>query len=149
MKKVIVSGGFDPLHVGHVRLFNDASKLGELIVLLNSDAWLKNKKGYNFMSWEDRKEIIENLGCVSEVIGFEDDELTSCIDGLRKVGEKYPDYDITFANGGDRTRENIPEVPTCEKYGIKMVWNIGGEKARSSSELVENAEKIKKNLGGI
>jgi len=144
--KVIVSGGFDPIHVGHVRMFKEASKLGELIVLLNSDAWLIKKKGYNFMEWEDKKEIIEAFACVSEVMGFEDDELGSVKLGLIKVAEKYTDCEIIFANGGDRkTGDSLPptEVPTCEKYNIKMVYNVGGGKARSSSDLVENAEKHK------
>jgi cytidyltransferase-like protein len=145
-RKVIVSGGFDPLHVGHTRLFNDASLLGDLVVLLNSDAWLIEKKGHNFMEWKDKKEIIENLSCVSEVLGFEDDELGSANDGLIKVAEKYPDCEIIFANGGDRTSDNIPEIPCCEKHGIKMVWNIGGNKARSSSDLVKRSEEFKKEL---
>jgi len=145
-RKVIVSGGFDPVHVGHIRLFNDASLLGDLIVLLNSDAWLIKKKGYNFMDWKDKKEIIENLSCVSEVLDFEDDELGSANNGLIKVAEKYPDCEIIFANGGDRISDNIPEISCCEKYCIKMVWNIGGSKARSSSDLVERADKLKKKL---
>jgi len=145
-KKVIVSGGFDPLHVGHVRLFKEAAKHGELIVLLNSDTWLNKKKGYNFMPWEGKKEIIESLECVSEVLGFEDDEAGSCVQGLLKAKNKYPEHEITFANGGDQTADTIPEFVACKNNNINMIWNIGGEKAASSSDLVRDAEKAKENL---
>lgn len=145
-KKVIVSGGFDPLHVGHVRLFKEAAKHGELIVLLNSDAWLNKKKGYNFMKWEDKKEIIEALECVSEVLGFGDDEIGSCIQGLIKARNKYPNHELTFANGGDRRSDNIPEIPTCKNNDINMIWNVGGEKAASSSDLVREANRKKEEL---
>ena len=142
--KIIVSGGFDPVHVGHLRMFKEASKIGDVIVLLNDDEWLKRKKGYSFMSFEDRKEIIEGFSCISEVWNFENDSLGSANNGLIKVAQKYPHEKLIFANGGDRTKENIPEIPICEKYNIEMLWNIGGGKERSSSDLVKNARLIPK-----
>ena len=133
---VAVSGGFDPLHPGHVRMMKEAKKLGhKLVVILNNDNWLKKKKGYAFMSQEERKEIIESLGCVDEVVltshkkGTED---MSVCDTLKKVRPHI------FANGGDRKLGNIPEVPVCKKIGCKMVFNVGkGGKIQSSSWLLE------------
>lgn len=136
---VIVSGGFDPVHKGHINMFQEASKYGDVIVALNSDEWLKNKKGYNFMDWEERKCIVEEFLSVSGVIGFDDSD-KSANNALKKVVEDYPDRDIYFANGGDRTKENIPEVKTCEDLGIKMLWNIGGEKVQSSSDMIKKLE---------
>lgn len=142
-KKVIVavSGGFDPLHFGHVRLFKESKKLGDkLIVILNNDNWLKKKKGYVFMSQKERKEIIGALACVDQVIitghSKNPKDMSICAE-LKKI---KPDI---FANGGDRTFKNIPEVATCKKIGCKMVFNLGrGGKVQSSSWLL-------KKFGGI
>ena len=144
MKIIIVSGGFDPIHSGHIAYFKSAKKLGEkLIVALNSDEWLINKKGKFFMPFEERKSIVENLSSVDLVIGFQDDELGSAKNALIKIKEMYPDDDIVFANGGDRKTDNTPEMELCEELGIKMIWNIGGEKEQSSSELVSKAREAK------
>ena len=111
MKVAVASGGFDPIHSGHIAYLNAASNYGDmLIVALNSDKWLSNKKGQPFMNFSERKTILENLSCVDEVMDFEDDELGSCVDALKKIKNKYPKDEIIFCNGGDRTDENIPEM---------------------------------------
>ncbi len=131
MRKVIaVSGGFDPIHIGHTRHFQEAKELGDvLVVLLNSDRFLKKKKGYVFMPFDERREIIEAIGCVDMVVPV--------IDTDQSVRETLavirPDV---FAKGGDRTSENIPECGVCEMLGIDVVYGIGGEKVQSSSDLI-------------
>ena len=139
MKIVVVSGGFDPIHTGHIAYFNSAREFGDnLIVALNSDNWLKNKKGKSFMPFEERKAIIENLKMVSEVISFEDDEFGSCINGLIKIKEKYPNDQIIFCNGGDRNKDNIPEMSV---EGIEFRFGVGGhEKKNSSSWILKDYE---------
>ena len=141
MKTVAVSGGFDPIHIGHVRLINSAKELGDkLIVIINNDNWLKKKKGYSFMKEEDRVEIIKNLKAVDEVILTSHEENTEdmsvCVE-LKKIKPTI------FANGGDRKQDNIPEYKLCEEIGITMIFNVGGEKLRSSSELVKEANEKK------
>jgi D-beta-D-heptose 7-phosphate kinase/D-beta-D-heptose 1-phosphate adenosyltransferase len=126
---VLVTGGFDPLHVGHVRMFRAAQEYGRLVVGLNSDAWLMRKKGYAFMPWEERAEILDNQGGVSLVLPFDDADDTVCalLESLR------PHY---FANGGDRMEPHPAEHKICQKYGIKELFEVGGEKVQSSSGLV-------------
>jgi len=135
-KVVAVSGGFDPVHPGHIRMFKEARKLGtKLVVILNNDNWLLRKKGYVFMNQELRKEVLEALGCVDEVVitGHSDDPVDmSVCDALAEI---RPDV---FANGGDRFSENVPEVETCKLFEIDMVFNVGGSKMASSSELVNS-----------
>ena len=139
---VAVSGGFDPLHVGHVRMMQEAKKLGDkLVVILNNDNWIQTKKGCVFMNQKERKELIESIGCVDEVV------LTSHAKGTKDMSVcgtlKKVKPDI-FANGGDRKFDNIPEVPVCEKLGCKMVFNVGkGGKVQSSSWLL--TDYLKKN----
>lgn len=138
MKKVAVSGGFDPLHVGHINLFKEAKKLGDyLVVILNSDEFLMTKKKYIFMPFEQRKEMIESIRWVDEVVPCIDKDQTVC-QTLRKI---KPDI---FANGGDRNKKNIPEVAVCQEIGAQMVFNIGGGKIQSSSWLVNDAIKNNK-----
>jgi len=136
-KTVAVSGGFDPLHVGHIQYFRKAKELGdELIVILNSDKFLLNKKGYIFMSYKERKEIIESIRCVDKVVPCIDKDQSVC-----KTLEKIkPDI---FAKGGDRTLLNIPEKEVCERLGIKMIFGVG-EKIQSSSWLVDKIRKKEK-----
>lgn len=133
---VAVSGGFDPLHIGHVRMFEEAKKLGdELVVIVNNDNWLSKKKGRAFMSEIERKEIIEALRCVDRVVltGHmpNPDDMSVCAE-LRAI---KPDI---FANGGDRKHDNIPEVAVCEELGCTMVFGVGkGGKVQSSSWLLQ------------
>ena len=139
---VAVSGGFDPLHVGHIRMMQEAKKLGhKLVVILNNDNWVQTKKGCVFMNQKERKELIESIGCVDEVV------LTSHAKGTKDMSVcgtlKKVKPDI-FANGGDRKFDNIPEVPVCKKLGCKMVFNLGkGGKVQSSSWLLTDYLKKK------
>ncbi|MEK7604090.1 MAG: adenylyltransferase/cytidyltransferase family protein [Patescibacteria group bacterium] len=134
---VAVSGGFDPIHIGHVRMMQNAKKLGDkLVVILNNDNWLIKKKGYFFMPQEERKEIIEALGCVDEVFITRHPENPDDMSVCNALEEIKPDI---FCNGGDRKNENdILEVPVCNKLGCKMIFNMGhGGKVQSSSLLLE------------
>ena len=137
MKIIIVSGGFDPIHSGHISYFKAARKLGDiLIVALNSDDWLINKKGKYFMPFHERKTIIENLSCVDSVIDFEDDEVGSATNALLKVKSIYPNDEIAFANGGDRNKGNITEMSVD---GVEFLFSVGGdEKKNSSSWILKN-----------
>jgi D-beta-D-heptose 7-phosphate kinase/D-beta-D-heptose 1-phosphate adenosyltransferase len=134
MKIIIVSGGFDPIHSGHIAYFNDAKEYGDkLIVALNSDEWLINKKGKFFMPFNERKAIIENFSLVDSVIDFKDDDLGSATNALLKVKETYPNDEIIFANGGDRNKTNIPEMSV---EGIKFLFSVGGEDKKNSSSWI-------------
>ena len=137
MNIVIVSGGFDPIHSGHIDYFNAAKQYGDyLIVALNSDSWLRNKKNKPFMSFDERKIIIENLSMVDQVIDFEDDENGSATNALEKIKNLYPDKKIIFCNGGDREAKNIPEMNIP---GIDFKFGGGGtNKKNSSSWLLKN-----------
>lgn len=135
---VAVSGGFDPIHPGHIRMFKEAKALGDrLVVILNNDNWLQKKKKYNFMGEKERKEVIEALRDVDQVVlthHTKNPEDMSVCEALQRI---KPDI---FANGGDRVKSNIPEVDLCKKLGIKMVFNVGeGGKVQSSSWLVDKA----------
>jgi len=132
--KVLVSGGFDPLHIGHIRMFEEARRAGDyLIVLVNNDNWLIKKKGSFFMPQEDRVEIIRALACVDKVILTKHLPNTDDMSVCAELNEIRPDI---FANGGDRFADNIPEKKLCEELGITTIFNVGGGKVRSSSELV-------------
>jgi len=134
MKVVVVSGGFDPLHSGHISYFKDAKSHGDkLIVALNSDNWLAKKKGKFFMTFSERKLIIENLKYVDEVIDFKDDEIGSCINALEKVKNLYEEDEIYFANGGDRDKQNIPEMSV---EGINFIFGVGGNDKKNSSSWI-------------
>lgn len=134
----IVSGGFDPIHEGHIEMIKSAaSKSDGVILLLNSDAWLCRKKGKNFMEFKTRKIVCENIKGVVKVFGFDDSD-GSASDGIRIIREKYPNDELVFANGGDRLKSNIPECLTCEKYGVKLEFGVGGNnKANSSSWILK------------
>jgi cytidyltransferase-like protein len=115
MKIIVVSGGFDPIHSGHIEYFKSAKSLGDkLIVALNSDNWLEKKKGKFFMPFKERESIVKSITYVDEVISFEDDVKGSCINALEKVKLLYPNDQIYFANGGDRNKKNIPEMKVSE-----------------------------------
>jgi cytidyltransferase-like protein len=136
MKIVIVTGGFDPLHSGHIAYFDAAKKLGDqLVVGLNSDTWLERKKGRAFMPWDERISIVKNLKMVDWVLEFNDNDNTA-INAIEKTKIKFPDAKIIFANGGDRTQENIPEMVFDD---VEFVFGVGGEnKANSSSWILED-----------
>ena len=136
----IVSGGFDPIHKGHVRLINSASRYGEVLVILNSDPWLERKKGYSFMSWEEREEILLSIRGVFEVVLAKDDDGTVC-KSLREIAKDYGGDKLHFVNGGDRKNDNVPEVKVCKELDIKMIWGAGGGKIQSSSELVNRMKE--------
>ncbi len=144
MKIVVVSGGFDPIHSGHIAYLEEAKKLGDkLIVALNSDDWLIRKKGKFFMPFAEREIILKNLKPVDDVISFEDDELGSCKDALNKTKLKYPDEEILFCNGGDRNKENIPEMEVSD---VTFHFEVGGEdKKNSSSWILKNFEHSSEN----
>jgi D-beta-D-heptose 7-phosphate kinase/D-beta-D-heptose 1-phosphate adenosyltransferase len=136
MKKIIViSGGFDPLHSGHILLCNSAKTYGDyLIVGLNSDDWLVRKKGQAFMPWDERRAVVSNLKAVDEVMSFDDSDGTAC-DLLEQVKKNYPRCQIVFANGGDRTAVNIPEMSVKD---VIFQFGVGGEnKANSSSWILQ------------
>jgi cytidyltransferase-like protein len=133
MKIVIVTGGFDPLHSGHISYFNSAKLLGHrLIVGLNSDAWLERKKGRAFMPLKERMSIVANLRVVDDCIQFNDSDNSAC-DAIHYVKEMYPNAEIIFANGGDRTAENIPEMIFDD---VKFVFGVGGENKMNSSSWI-------------
>ena len=131
---VAVSGGFDPLHVGHVRMIQAAAKLGSrLVVIVNGDEFLVRKKGYAFMPLAERIEIIRALRDVDEVVAAVDPDQT-VRETLRLVKPHV------FANGGDRREaEDSPEAAVCRELGIEMVFNVGGGKVQSSSDLVQRS----------
>lgn len=132
---VAVSGGFDPIHVGHIRLIQAAKKLGDkLVVILNNDNWLKKNKGHIFMHQDERKEIIEAIKGVDEVILTGHKPNPDDMSVSKELAKIKPDI---FANGGDKTATNIPEAPVCKKIGCEMVFNVGqGGKIQSSSWLL-------------
>ena len=154
---IILSGGFDPIHKGHMRMFREASNLGhQVIVGLNSDEWLTRKKGKPFMDFYERKEILEGIKYISSVVKFDDKDDTAnalitqvrttynggmfnhIYDDVNPTGRN--DYKIYFANGGDRGKGNTPEMDTCRKLDITMLWNIGGCKIQSSSWLINGGK---------
>lgn len=132
---VLVTGGFDPLHSGHISYFKAARALGDMLVVgINSDAWLTRKKGRAFMPSAERINIIENLKMVSHCILFNDDDGSSR-EAIRNVKAMYPNSQIIFANGGDRTAENIPEMTEAD---VEFIFGVGGEnKMNSSSWILE------------
>lgn len=137
MKIVMVTGGFDPVHSGHIAYFKAARALGDLLIVgLNSDEWLERKKGRAFMPWNERLCIINNLAMVDEVYTF-DDEDGSARHFIQQVRAHYPDAALIFANGGDRTQDNIPEMDV-QDANIEFAFGVGGNnKANSSSWILE------------
>ena len=155
---IILSGGFDPVHKGHIRMFREAANLGaQVIVGLNSDEWLTRKKGKPFMEWDERAEILESCKFVNQVLPFDDSDDTAS-DLIRRVhslydGEEheheYTDFDhmgmvgyyqLYFANGGDRTTDNVPEMKVCKELDVTMLWGVGGGKIQSSSWLINGGK---------
>ena len=154
---IILSGGFDPIHKGHMRMFREAANLGhQVIVGLNSDEWLTRKKGKPFMEFYERKEILEGIKYISSVVKCDDsdDPANSLISQVRSTynggmfNHSYDDvnptgrndYRIYFANGGDRGKGNTPEMDTCRNLDVTMLWGIGGGKIQSSSWLINGGK---------
>jgi D-beta-D-heptose 7-phosphate kinase/D-beta-D-heptose 1-phosphate adenosyltransferase len=135
MKIVLVTGGFDPIHSGHIAYFKSAKLLGDMLIVgLNSDEWLERKKGRAFMPWSERLCIINNLTMVDEVYTF-DDEDGSAKHFIQQVRAHYPDSQLIFANGGDRTAINIPEMDINDN-NIEFVFGVGGEDKKNSSSWI-------------
>jgi D-beta-D-heptose 7-phosphate kinase/D-beta-D-heptose 1-phosphate adenosyltransferase len=131
---VCVSGGFDPIHRGHIKMILEASQFGDVIVIANSDEWLIRKKGKYFMTFEERAEILSAIKGVVKVVKAKDDDGTVC-ESLKDIKPTY------FANGGDRKSYNTPEGEVCKELGITLLWGIGGDKIQSSSWLLAEATK--------
>jgi len=132
---IAVSGGFDPLHVGHVRMFREARALGDsLVVILNNDNWLRKKKGSAFMPEDQRKELLQGLQDVDRVITTAHPENPEDMSASKELRELKPHI---FVNGGDRKHGEIPEMAICDEIGCKMIFNTGyGGKVQSSSWLL-------------
>ena len=142
-KIVIVSGGFDPIHSGHIHYIKAAKQAARSSILLeglNSDEWLKRKKGNFFMPFEERATILQNTVGVDSVISFNDNDGTA-IELIKKVRRIYPDHPLVFCNGGDRTRDNIPEMEDetlKNDKDLKFLFGVGGSyKANSSSWILD------------
>lgn len=134
---VLVTGGFDPLHSGHIAYFRAAKQLGRrLVVGLNSDAWLTRKKGRPFMTWNERADIIRELHVVDEVIEFDDSDNSAC-NAIYKCITKWPDYKLIFANGGDRTNTTTPEYQTyANTPWVRFEFGVGGDNKMNSSSWI-------------
>ena len=134
MKIIAVSGYFNPVHIGHIKMFQEAKALGDkLVVIINNDNQIKLKGSAQFMTEQDRLFIIKNLKPVDDaVISIDQDK------SVRKTLEMIRPH--IFANGGDRKADNIPEYKLCDELGIEMVFNVGGGKIRSSSELISKSK---------
>lgn len=136
-KYIALSGGFDPIHPGHIRMINDASCFGKVIVLLNSDAWLSRKKGKPFMCFEQRKEVLEAVRNVYCVLPAIDDDGTVCksLTDLKFI-ISY------FGNGGDRNENNTPEDKLCERNETPIIYGLGGGKIASSSDMAKAVSSV-------
>jgi cytidyltransferase-like protein len=135
MKIVMISGGFDPIHSGHIAYFKAARALGDMLIVgLNSDEWLIRKKGRAFMPWNERLCVVNNLSMVDEVYTFDDSD-GSARALIRQVRAHYPDADLIFANGGDRTARNIPEMDVNDAR-CEFVFGVGGEDKKNSSSWI-------------
>ena len=139
MKNIaIVSGGFDPIHSGHLDMLEEAAKYGDVMAVINSDEFLTRKKGKPFMEYNDRMRIVRALRVVKWYMHGKDDDDTIC-DNLRMIRDRWPadKYKLLFCNGGDRTATNVPEQEVCEELGIKTFFKVGGKKTQSSSDILK------------
>ena len=145
----IVSGGFDPIHPGHIMMMKDCLKFSNyLIVGVNSNKWLINKKGNYFMDIQHRLYVVSSLNVVNETMEFEDDDKGSANNLLIKIRNKYSNDKIIFANGGDRSDSSkILEFETAKQYNIDLKFGIGGShKESSSSDLLERWSEYSKKI---
>ena len=138
MKVVLVTGGFDPLHSGHIAYFKAAKELGDhLVVGVNSDDWLVRKKGKPFMPFEERAAIIKELECVDEVIGFNDNDGSACAAIGQVLSTKSSSWKVILANGGDRNKSNIPEYKVYKDHpDVGFAWGVGGVDKKNSSSWI-------------
>ena len=135
MKIILVTGGFDPIHSGHIAYFKAAKTLGDMLIVgLNSDEWLERKKGRAFMPWNERLCIINNLSMVDEVYTFDDSD-GSAKHFIQQVRAHYSDAHLIFANGGDRTASNIPEMDVIDN-NVEFVFGVGGDDKKNSSSWI-------------
>ena len=133
---VVITGGFDPLHSGHLSYINAAKEIGRVIIGLNSDAWLQKKKGAAFMPFSERSEILKNLKNVMAVVEIDDSDGTAC-DAIRQAKEMFPSRTIVFANGGDRTEKNIPEMEVFkDDPRVIFKFGVGGSDKKNSSSWI-------------
>lgn len=146
MKVVIVTGGFDPIHSGHISYFRSARLLGDILIVgLNSDEWLTRKKGKSFMEWKERKEIIQELRMVDRVISFDDSDNTGR-DAIHVTRRIFPNAELIFANGGDRAKENTAEQDIKDDK-LSFAFGVGGtDKKNSSSWILNNFMKNKEKI---
>lgn len=134
MKIVLATGGFDPIHSGHIRYLKEAKTLGDMLIVgINSDEWLERKKGGAFMPWNERLAILNNLKMVDEVYTFDDNDGTA-VSFIYQVRAHYPNAKLIFANGGDRTSYNTPEMGIPD---VEFVFGVGGNKTASSSNFLQ------------
>jgi len=130
------------MHVGHLRMIQESAKMAEIVIAgVNSDEWLMRKKGYVFMPHEERVEMVQGTRGVSKAMAFDDDDNSAC-DLLRRVRALWPNFKVAFANGGDRTSDNIPEIPVAEELDVHLIWGVGGGKVQSSSDLVNAQPRL-------
>jgi cytidyltransferase-like protein len=141
MKRVVVvSGYFNPIHIGHINLMAEAKKIGDyLVVIVNNDEQVKLKGSHPFMPELERIEIIKAIGFVDEVF-LSVDKDKSVVESLKIIAKKYPE-ELYFANGADRNLSNIPEAEICQKLNIKTIDGVGGKKVQSSSWLLAKNSK--------
>ena len=132
---IVVSGGFDPLHSGHINMFKQANELGPVWLLLNTDEWLQKKKGYNLLSYKEREIILTSNRFIDRVIKAKDKDDT-VVNNLKEFVNN--DLEFAFANGGDRIPTTTPEMAYCFEHNIPMLFNIGGTKTESSSKIIRN-----------
>ena len=132
---ILISGGFDPIHSGHIKLIKEASNYGDVVVLLNSDDWLRKKKGKEFLPFQERQIIMGSIKNVINVIACGNIDKT-CVDGIKVAIEKYSNRKIIFANGGDRDNSTTPEIIFCDNNSIRTIWGIGGENKSNSSSWI-------------
>ena len=145
MKIVIVTGGFDPLHSGHIEYFKSAKELGDyLVVGINSDDWLIRKKGRPFMTYDERKAIVKELSVVDEIVDFDDSDNTAS-DAIKQTLSKWPSEEYIFANGGDRTEDNIPEMEVFHPR-LSFKFGVGGENKKNSSSWILDNWKTEKTI---
>jgi D-beta-D-heptose 7-phosphate kinase/D-beta-D-heptose 1-phosphate adenosyltransferase len=137
---MVLSGGFDPLHVGHIRMIQHARDMAALVVVgVNSDDWLMRRRGRVMTPFAERCELVASIRGVTSAVGFEDADDTA-VALIKMVSRLSPGAKIAFGNGGDRTSTNVPEVQICNELGVDLVWGVGGDRVESSSGVIEQAQ---------